>query len=184
MTKRYIALLRGINVGGNNKVAMGDLRDCFEKQGFTDVATYINSGNVLFSSEVMDTVALVRQCEAAIEKRFGFPVVTMVIAADELKMAMNSAPQWWLNADPKKFRSDALFIIPPASAERTLAEIQKKSSNVDRFAIYGQVIFWTLIKADYKKSVVPKIIGTPTYRSITIRSSTTAKKLLQLVEAE
>lgn len=66
---RYLALLRGINVGGKNKVAMAELRDCFEAQGFADVSTYINSGNIFFSSDETDEVKLVEVCEAAIECR-------------------------------------------------------------------------------------------------------------------
>jgi uncharacterized protein (DUF1697 family) len=181
---RYVALLRGINVGGNNRVAMSDLRDCFEKQGFTEVLTYINSGNILFSSDEQDTVQLVGLCEAAIEKRFGFPVVTMVIAVKDVQDAMKHAPKEWLSADPKILRTEALFIIPPTKAEEVLVEIQKKSSSVDTFIIHGQVIFWTLPRAQYNKSVVPKIIGTPIYKSITIRGANTVKKLLQLAEAE
>jgi uncharacterized protein (DUF1697 family) len=183
MTK-YIALLRGINVGGNNKVAMSDLRECFVRQGFTNVVTYINSGNVLFDSEESDVVKLVRLCESAIEKQFGFQVVTTVIATSEVKIALENAPMSWKDADPKEFRTEALFIIPPAKATDVLAEIQKKSTTVDTFYIDGQMIFWTLPRAAYNKSVVPKIIGTPIYKSITIRGANTVKKLLQLAKAE
>lgn len=177
---RYIALLRGINVGGNNKVAMSELRLCFESLGFTDVSTYINSGNVLFSSDSKSEAHLVLQCEAAIEKQFGFTVVVMVIAAKDLSEALNNAPPWWAVGDSKQFRSDALFVIPPTTSQEALAEIQKKTSTVDKLVVYGQVIFWTLPMADYNKSVVPKIIGTPVYGRITMRSSTTTKKLYDL----
>lgn len=180
---RAIALLRGINVGGNNKVAMSDLRDCFEKEGFTDVSTYINSGNIIFTSKINDTVKLVKQCEAAIEKRFGFPVVVMVISAEQLEDALRHAPSWWAKENPsgEKIRNEALFIIPPTTAQEVLDEIQKKSTSVDQLTTYGQVIFWTLPMAKYNKSVVPKIIGTPIYRSVTIRTASTAKKLLAMV---
>jgi uncharacterized protein (DUF1697 family) len=177
----YVALLRGINVGGNNKVAMSDLRDCFEKQGFNDVSTYINSGNVLFSSDEKDVVLLVKKCEDATMKSFGFPVVTMILSANDLASAIGSAPAWW-NGDPKEVRNEALFVIPPTTAEEVLREIQKKTPNVDKFAISGQVIFWTLPRESYTKSVVPKIIGTPIYRRVTIRSATTARKLLGMID--
>lgn len=180
----FIALLRGINVGGNSKVAMSDLRVCFEEQGFTAVSTYINSGNVLFTSREKEIVALVQQCETAIEKKFGFPVVVTVLAAGDLKAAFAKVPTWWASGDPKQFRSEVLFVIPPTTAQEVLTEIEKKATTVDKFFVYGQVIFWTLPRVSYNKSIVPKIIGTPIYRRITIRSSTTAKKLLQLAESE
>jgi uncharacterized protein (DUF1697 family) len=176
---KYIALLRGINVGGNNTVAMSDLRACFMGLGFTDVATYINSGNVLFSSDQADVVKLVEQCEAAIENQFGFSVIVMVLSAKDLKDALDHAPDWW-TGDPKVMRNEALFVIPPTIAEEVLAEIKKKSPTVDKFATHGQVIFWNLPKENYNKSVVSKIIGTPIYRRVTIRGANTVRKLLEL----
>lgn len=176
---KYIALLRGINVGGNNKVSMGELRDCFEHEGLTNVSTYINSGNVLFESVEADAAKLVTQCENALGKRFGFPIITMVIAASDFAHAIDGAPDWWGDTSGAT-RNDALFVIPPTTAREVLDEIQKKASAVDSFAIHGQVLFWTLPKADYNKSVVPKIMGTPIYRRVTIRSSTTVRRLYDL----
>lgn len=176
---QYLALLRGINVGGNNKVPMSDLRDCFEGLGFTEVSTYINSGNVFFSSDETDEVTLVERCEAAIEKRFGFPIVTMVISQKEFVGAMEQAPKWWGNGE-KDVRSDALFVIPPTTTQQVRSELKAKADGPDKFAEHGQVIFWSLPMAAYTKSVVPKIIGTKIYRSVTIRSSTTSRKLYEL----
>ncbi len=76
---KFIALLRGINVGGKNKVAMAELKKCFEEAGFNNVMTYINSGNVIFESAQTDVSKLVRICEATVEKRFGFHVICSVI---------------------------------------------------------------------------------------------------------
>lgn len=176
---KYVALLRGINVGGNNKVAMSELRDCFEKRGFTDVNTYINSGNIFFTSEEIDVVTLVGVCETAIKERFGFTVVVTVISKDEFEKALRHAPAWWADGTAGT-RNDALFVIPPTQAKEVLDELQKKTTRVDKLAAYGQVVFWTLPMADYGKSVVPKMIGTPIYKRVTMRSSTTTKKLLGL----
>lgn len=175
----YLALLRGINVGGNNKVAMSELRACFEEAGFTRVSTYINSGNIFFDSDKTDLIGLVEQCEAMIEKRFGFAVVVTVIAQADYEDALRHAPTWWANGTDKT-RNDALFVIPPTTAQEVIAELTKKTSVVDKLALYGQVVFWTLPMAEYNKSVVPKMIGTPIYKRVTMRSSTTAKKLLGL----
>lgn len=90
---RYLALLRGINVGGKNKVAMRELRECFEASGLTEASTYINSGNIFFSCDETDEVALVEKCESIIEKQFGFPVVVMVISQKEFVNAMEHAPK-------------------------------------------------------------------------------------------
>ena len=181
---RYLALLRGINVGGNNKVAMSELRECFEALGFTDVSTYINSGNIFFSSDEIDEVKLVTMCETTIEKRFGFPVVTMVISRVDFVSAMERAPKWWGGGRDTGVRSDALFVIPPKTTREVRAELKVKPDSPDKFEEYGQVIFWSLPMEPYSKSIVPKIIGTPIYKSVTIRSSTTARKLLALFSTE
>ncbi|MBH2007349.1 DUF1697 domain-containing protein [Candidatus Saccharibacteria bacterium] len=176
---KYVALLRGINVGGNNKVAMSELRDCFERLGFSNVSTYINSGNLFFACDETDIAALIHKCEVAIEDRFGFIVVATVISKDDFEDALDHAPGWWADGT-QGMRNDALFVIAPTTAKEVLTELQKKTSTVDKLDSYGQVVFWTLPMADYNKSVVPKIIGTPIYRRITMRSSTTVKRLLGL----
>jgi uncharacterized protein (DUF1697 family) len=66
--QQYIALLRGINVGGNNKISMPELRAAFEKEGYTSVTTYINSGNVLFMSDAADASVLREKCAALIPR--------------------------------------------------------------------------------------------------------------------
>lgn len=179
---KYLALLRGINVGGNNKVAMSELRECFEELGFTNVSTYINSGNIFFETAEADEAELVKRCEAAIEKRFGFPVVAMVISKAHFVAAIERAPSWWADGS-EGVRNDALFVIPPTTAEEVLVHLTAKADAPDRFATSGQVVFWSLPMAKYTKSVVPKIIGTPIYKRITIRSSTTTKKLLALFDS-
>lgn len=177
----YVALLRGINVGGNNKVSMSELRECFEKLGFTNVSTYINSGNIFFDSTETDVVKLVKACENAIEQTFGFVVVVMVISKTDYTEALEHAPSWWADGT-EGTRNDALFVIPPTTTKEVLGELSKKTSTVDRLASHGQVVFWTLPMSDYNKSVVPKMIGTPIYKRVTMRSSTTTKKLGTMFE--
>lgn len=178
---KYVVLLRGINVGGKNKVSMSELRKCFEHLGFTNVSTYINSGNIFFDSTETDIIGLVERCETAIKEAFGFAVVVTVISKTDYEHAIEHAPSWWADGTPGT-RNDALFAIPPTTAKEVLSELHKKTNGVDKLAAYGQVVFWTLPMDDYNKSVVPKIIGTPIYRRITMRSSTTTKKLLGLLQ--
>jgi uncharacterized protein (DUF1697 family) len=181
---KYIALLRGINVGGNNKVAMSDLRASFEEAGLKNVSTYINSGNVLFESDETKITTLISLCESVIEKKFGFPVVVMVISQTDFNSALKHAPEWWGNKDQKKsLRSDALFVITPTTTAEVRQAMKVKSDGPDKFSEQGQVIFWSLPLESYTKSVVPKIIGTPIYKQITIRSSTTVYKLQALLES-
>ena len=89
---KYIALLRGINVGGKNKVSMPVLKTAFEAEGFADVKTYINSGNVIFSAESEDTAALQQRCRQIIMDTFGLDIITAVMSAEEYADALNHAP--------------------------------------------------------------------------------------------
>lgn len=136
---KFVALLRGINVGGKNKVAMSELKACFEKVGFNNVITYINSGNVIFESTKTDTAELVAMCEAAIEKQFGLHVICSVISADELLEALKHAPSWWNTGDAKH---NAIFVIAPKKAEEIMAEIGEAKPEYEKVAAYHPIIFW------------------------------------------
>jgi uncharacterized protein (DUF1697 family) len=176
---KFIALLRGINVGGNNKVPMAELRNCFESLGFHNVSTYINSGNVIFEAAQTDTVILVAMCESAIEKRFGFHVVCSVIAAYELLDALNHAPKWWDNGEAKH---NALFVIAPKRAEEIVAEVGEAKPDYEKLAAYHPIIFWSAPIETFGRTRYSKIVGTKAYQSITIRNANTTHKLAELCQ--
>lgn len=175
---KFIALLRGINVGGNNKVAMSDLKRCFEVAGFSNVSTYINSGNVLFESTEQDKAKLVQLCELAIENQFGFHVICSVISVDELKDALAHAPKWW--DENKDDKNNAIFVIAPATAEDITNEVGEAKPEYEKVEARGPVIFWTAPLKTFGRTRYNKIVGTKAYKSITIRNANTTKKLLEL----
>ncbi|WP_006520532.1 DUF1697 domain-containing protein [Desulfoscipio gibsoniae] len=118
--KKYIALLRGINVGGNNKISMQQLKEAFRQAGFTDARTYINSGNVIFSGNDSED-ALQAVCEALISEQFGLGISVTIISAEELSNALDHAPEWW--NIPNGAKHNAIFVIPPATAEDVCTEV-------------------------------------------------------------
>ncbi len=176
---KYIALLRGINVGGNNRVVMSELKDCFESIGFTDVATYINSGNVIFESPEPDLVKLVTLCEETIEKQFGFHVVCSVISANELLQALSQAPAWWNKGDAKH---NAIFVIAPNKAEDIMTEIGKAKPEYEKVAACHPIIFWSAPLETFGRTRYSKIVGTKVYQSVTIRNANTTLKLAELCQ--
>lgn len=175
---KYIALLRGINVGGNNKISMVDLRNCFESAGLENISTYINSGNVIFDSAEDDKTTLIELCEKAIEKRFGFRVVCSVIAAAELEGALAHAPDWW--GEDSKSSHNAMFVIAPATPKSIMAELGDFNSEYEKIATYGPIIFWSAPVKTFGRTRYSKIVGTAAYRSITIRNANTTRKLAAL----
>ncbi len=175
--ERYIALLRGINVGGKNTVPMKELKALFEQAGFADVSTYINSGNVLFTAEGSQT-ALAQQCEELIARRFGFAVPVMVITAAALKDAIAHAPDWWgHDADSTH---NALFVLPPATPETLMPQIGDTKPEYEQVASHGPVIFWSAPRKTWSRTRYSKIVGTKAYSSVTIRNANTARKLAEL----
>jgi uncharacterized protein (DUF1697 family) len=175
---KYIALLRGINVGGNNKLSMAELKACFEALGYTQVTTYINSGNVIFEAPESSTAALVKQCEGAIESVFGFRVVCSVISTRDLEEAVRHAPDWWGLPDGDKH--NAIFAIAPLTTEEIMAEVGEAKPEYEKVAAYGSVIFWTAPLKTFGRTRYSKIVSTTAYKSITIRNATTTRKLVAL----
>lgn len=174
---KYLALLRGINVGGNNKVAMSELKACFEQAGFTNVSTYINSGNVIFEYQENDKTDLVAQCESAIEDQFGFHVVCAVITADELLLALQHAPSWWNEGEAKH---NAIFVISPKRVEEIMTEVGEAKPGYEQVAAHQPIIFWSAPLKTFSRTRYSKIVGTEAYQFVTIRNANTTLKLAEL----
>jgi uncharacterized protein (DUF1697 family) len=177
---KFIALLRGINVGGNNKVSMSELKATFESLAFANVQTYINSGNVIFDSDIHDKVTLVNLCEKAIESKFGFRVVCSIIKATELHDALAKVPSWWGTGDGSKH--NALFIIAPTTAQDVIKEVGDAEPEYEKVAAIEPIIFWSAPLETFSRTRYSKIVGTKSYASVTIRNANTTKKLADLTK--
>lgn len=177
---RYVALLRGINVGGNSTVPMGELRIVFEALGFDAVRTYINSGNVIFTGPEGDRAALTARIEGAIEARFGFPVATLVRDIDEVRSIVGALQPQWTNDSAQ--RCDVFFLWDETDRPSVIDQIRWDPELEDVVYTPGALL-WHLDRANVRRSKVPRIIGTPAYKLFTIRNCNTARKLLELLEA-
>lgn len=175
---KYIALLRGINVGGNNKVAMAELKDCFEQAGFTSVRTYINSGNIIFDASQTDTIKLIKICEKIITDRFSLNISCTIISAKDLSNYLEHAPAWWDTDVTAKHNT--LFVIPPAKASEIMSEVGDAKPGYEQVESYGSIIFWSAPIATFSRTRYSKIVSTKVYKSVTIRNANTTKKLAEL----
>jgi len=176
--KKYIALLRGINVGGKNIVSMPILREAFEKAGFCDVSTYINSGNIFFSADDTAIEVLQSRCRQIITETFKLDVPVAVISPRALAAALNNAPEWW--DKDKERKHNAIFIIPPASAEDIMEEVGEINHEYEQAGHHGQVVFWSAPLKFFAKTKWSKFVSAGTRSNITIRNANTTKKLLQI----
>jgi uncharacterized protein (DUF1697 family) len=178
-SSRYVALLRGINVGGRNKVPMTELRSAFEDAGHTDVSTYIQSGNVLFRSSA-PRGSLDADIERTLERRFGFPIVVVVRSHAQLRSVIARAPATF-GAKPQTYHSDALFLRAPLTAGQVM-KIVRVRDGVDRAWPGRGVVYFERLSAERTKSRLSSIMGTPEYANLTIRSWATTTKLLALLD--
>ena len=172
-----IALLRGVNVGGKNKISMAELKAAFREAGFPDATTYINSGNVLFTSN-KNAAQLKEICEALIKETFGLAIGVMVISADDLAKALDATPDWW--GKDKESRHNVIFVIPPATALQVCAQVGEIKPEYESLFYHGRVIFWSSPKEDFNKTRWSKVSRNAAYLTITIRNITTANTLRAL----
>lgn len=177
-TTRYIALLRGINVGGNNIIRMTDLKACFEEMGFTDVATYIQSGNVLFSTKEQDKQCLTSVIEQGLSEGFDYQSKVILITEKHLCQIVNSAPQLFGN-EPTEYKYSVLFLREPMTANMAQESIRIKDG-VDQVWIGDGVLYFSQLKSKASQSYLTRIIGHPIYKEITIRNWNTTTKLASI----
>jgi uncharacterized protein (DUF1697 family) len=173
MTK-YVALLRGINVGGNNKVEMPKLKKVFEALGFLNVSTYINTGNVIFETDKKDLDTTI---EKALLKAFGFAIRVVVRDTQNIQKLCKSLPNNWTNDTEQK--TDILFLWDEFDNKKSIDLI--KTTEVDTLKYIDGAIVWNVKRVDYTKSGMHKFIGTVIYKNMTARNINTVRKLNELL---
>ncbi len=178
---RYVALLRGINVGGKNLIRMADLKACFEAQGFRDVATFIQSGNVLFASDDSGRPEMTRRIEQALSATFEYQACVVVRSRREIKAIVRRAPQGF-GAQPARYRYDVLFLKEPLTASAAVKDVPLQEGVDEAWAGAGVLYFSRLISRA-SASRLNRITSLPIYQSLTIRNWNTTTTLLRLLEA-
>ena len=179
--KTFLVLLRGINVGGKNKVAMAELKRCLEGLGFSDVATFIVSGNVVLASErTADEIAA--QIEAALPEAFKLDselIRVLVLPHDRLQAVVDDRPKGF-GDQPDKYHSDVIFLIGVEAAEAM--PVFNPREGVDRVWPGNGVVYSQRLSAQRTKSRLSSMMTSPLYQSMTIRSWNTTVKLLELLD--
>jgi uncharacterized protein (DUF1697 family) len=180
--QRYVALLRGINVGGKNLIKMTDLKACFEALGFEEVSTYIQSGNVLFIPDKTDQAKLTSQIEEALSAAFNYHSRVVVRSHKQMRETVARAPAGF-GSDPATYRYDAIFLKEPLTATQAMKSVSVKEGVDQAFAGKGVLYFSRLI-SKATQSHLTRIISMPVYQSMTIRNWNTTTKLLKMMEAD
>jgi uncharacterized protein (DUF1697 family) len=175
---RYLALFRGINVGLSKRVSMADLKDGFEAAGMTAVQTYINSGNVIFSTDIVDRAHLIGLLREAVRARTGLDSDLQLRDAHDLAAVVEAMPADWRNDDA--MRCDVVFLQADVDQAGLLEELGPRPGIEDAIYVPGAVI-WRVDRKDAARSRLTKMMGTPLYSRVTIRNCNTTRKLLELL---
>jgi uncharacterized protein (DUF1697 family) len=178
---RYLVLLRGINVGGRNKVPMAALRELLESHGHTNVSTYIASGNVILSSD-RTAAEIKRELEEALPRTFKLDseqIAVLVLTRAQIRAVVRERPTGF-GDHPEKYHSDAVFLMGIDAA--TAMKVFDPRPGVDEVWPGKGVIYSQRLSAQRTKSRLSKIVGTPAYKSMTIRSWATTLALHERME--
>jgi uncharacterized protein (DUF1697 family) len=178
---RYVALLRGINVGGRNPIKMPGLKACFEANGFDDVSTYIQSGNVVFTSTTSNQAELTRRIERMLASAFDYEASVVLRSRKRMRETVDRAPKGF-GIEPTRYRYDVVFLKSPLSARTAMKSVLTKEG-VDRVWSGSGVLYTSRLASRAAQSRLSRIVSLPIYRDMTIRNWNTTTKLLQMLEA-
>lgn len=176
--KRYIAFLRGVNISGRNKVIMAELKKGVERLGYEEVKTYLNSGNVIFSSNENDIGSVTKRIVMMIKSQFDLDIPVFVIAKEKLEDILRNAPDWWENAD-KEIYDNLIFIMPPATFADVFNEIGDPKEELEKIQEYKEAIFWSFSRRNYQKTNWwSKTASASISNKLTIRTASTIMKVV------
>ncbi len=177
----YVALLRGINVGGKNLIKMAALKACFEANAFEGVATYIQSGNVVFASPETRAAELTQRIEAMLAETFGYQATVVVRNRRQMRAVVERAPDGF-GAEPMRYRYDVTFLKEPLTAKEAMKSVPTRP-DVDEAYTGAGVLYFSRLTAKAIQSRLSKIVSSPIYPSVTIRNWNTTTKLRGMMDA-
>lgn len=176
----YAALLRGINVGGKNKMEMKKLKESFEKGGMQRVGTYINSGNVIFEDAEHSKKELAALLETAIFRDFALEIKVLVLGMDDLDRVIEALPAHWRNDDT--MQCDVMFLWEEVDAETVLSDLDIKSG-IDTALYVPGAVLWSVDRVNVTRSGLIKVVGTKLYGKMTVRNVNSVRKIHELMGA-
>ncbi len=173
----YVAFLRGVNVGGKGIVSMAAIKEALVAIGLSDVRTYINSGNVIFSTRASGPHELAARIEKALEQHTGMAIKVLVMDHKTLKKVVDAIPRNWV--DDKTMRTYVLLLWKELDDRRILDRLPIKPG-VDELRYTPGAVVWRVDRENVGRSQMNRIVGTPLYKNITVRSANTMRKLNEL----
>lgn len=174
---RFVALLRGINVGGKNKVDMTALKRTFARAGATDVLTYVNSGNVIFSHD-RERSTLTGVLEDAIEEDFGLRHRILLRDTSSIRHVVNAIPDEWVNDGT--MRTDVLFLWEHLDSPDVVKQLPVRDG-IDEIRYAAGAVIWRVDAENLTRSGKSRLVGTDLYKAMTVRNVNTVRKLAAMI---
>jgi len=157
---------------------MSELKMGFEKLGFTETKTYLNSGNVVFSSN--EDRDFSGQLEVMIKDRFDLDIPVFVIQREELEDVLKNAPDWW-GTENKEIYDNLIFIMPPTTFTEVFNKIGEPKDEFEKIKSYKKTVFWSFSRKDYQKTNWwSKTASAGISNKLTIRTANTVRKIVQM----
>ena len=175
----FVALLRGVNVGGNNMISMSSLKESFETMGFKQVTTYINSGNIIFKTREGDARKLERKIEQMLVRDYQLESKVVVRSLSEMEKLVESLPQSW-NAD-SVWRHNVMFLRHSIDSEKILAELPAKS-DVEEVLYRPGTLLWSVQASEFSRTNMQKLSSRKMFQEMTVRNLNTTRKLCDLMK--
>ncbi|NLD18808.1 MAG: DUF1697 domain-containing protein [Clostridiales bacterium] len=177
---RYIALLRGINISGKNKISMSELKASFLALGYKEVLSYLNSGNIIFCCNAEDKIRISSDIRLMINKEFELDIPVLVILQNELKTLLDKKPDWWESVD-KEWYDNLIFVMPTSSAEEIAEKVGDPTADLERISVCERYIFWSFDRKKYSKANWwRKTASSGIGELLTIRTANTLKKIAHM----
>ena len=174
----FVALLRGVNVGGNAMISMRALKESFETMGFTHVTTYINSGNVIFTTKEDDPRKLEKKVEQMLSRDYQLNSKVVVRSLSEMEELVKSLPRSW-NGD-STWRYNVIFLRHSIDSKEILAELPA-NSDIEQIVYRPGALLWSAQVSELSRTNMEKLSRRKIFQDMTVRNLNTTKKLYELM---
>ena len=175
----FVALLRGVNVGGNNMISMKSLKESFEVMGFINVSTYINSGNIIFQSKEDDPRKLEKKIEQMLSSEYQLESKVVLRSLSEMEKLVMALPQNW--GDNSDWRFNVIFLRHSIDSEKILDELPA-NSDIEEVLYRPGTLLWSVQASEANRSKFVKLSSRKNFKDMTVRNLNTTRKLYDLMK--
>jgi uncharacterized protein (DUF1697 family) len=175
----FVALLRGINVGGNNMIRMSSLKASFESMGFKEVTTYINSGNIIFRSTEGDARKLERNIERMLSKEYQLACKVVVRSFSEIADLVEHLPKNW--GDDEGWKYNVMYLRHSIDSPG-IVDLLELKSDIEQVVYRPGTLLWSVWVSDVTQTSMFKLSGKKIFQDMTVRNLNTTRKLYELMK--